>query len=92
MPIRVPVIEPEPVAILSFNLNEDAWLEAIEEFSETFEEILGLDGAMLDLLGPDMHFAVQDADPIIALGSGELQGLFGQLGGDSDMMAIPMIV
>ena len=32
---------------------------------------------MLDDLGPGLHLAVHDADPVIALGSGDLLGAFG---------------
>jgi hypothetical protein len=33
--------------------------------------------AFLDDLGPGLHLAINDADPVIALGSGDLLGLFG---------------
>ena len=93
-PLQVPVITPEPIGILSVNLNDEAWLGAIENFSEALTQTLGLDGTVLDLLGPDLHIAVHDADPIISIGNGELAGLFGAFGGttDSDMLMLPAAI
>ncbi|MFT5124714.1 MAG: hypothetical protein ACI97B_003351 [Verrucomicrobiales bacterium] len=93
-PLIVPTLVPEPVAMLSLNLNEEAWLEMMEGFGDTFQRFLGLDGALLDLLGPDVHMALMDADPILSLGNGELQTMFGQFGGraDGDMFWIPIFV
>jgi len=94
IPLQVPVLTPEPIGILSANLNDDAWLGAIENFSEALTQTLGLDGSVLDLLGPDVHIAVHDADPIISIGNGELAGLFGAFGGstDSEMITLPAAV
>ena len=89
-PLQVPVIEPAPVALLSVNLNDSSWLHLIEEFSDSLTETLRLDGSILDLLGPDVHVAIHDADPIINIGNGELAGLFSQFSGmdNSGMFAI----
>ena len=94
LPLRIPQLSPEPVAMFSMNLNEEAWLEMIEDFSRSFTSMLGLDGSILDQLGPDIHIAIMDADPVITLGSGELQSLLGRFGGrvDSDMTMIPIVV
>jgi len=94
LPLRVPVIEPAPVGMMSFNLNEKAMLDMMEEGEDMILGLLGLDGSLLDLLGPDVHLALQDADPIIGIGSGELAGMFGEFGGrlDDEMVVIPAIV
>lgn len=94
-PLPTPTLEPAPIAQLSFNLNDDAWLELLENFYDSFEELIGLDPALLDLIGPDVHLSLQDADPIISMGNGEIQDLLGQFSGsraDSEMFALPMIV
>ena len=91
-PLQVPLIDPKPVALLSLNLREEAWLELMDDFADGMQELLGLDPSILDLVGPDLHLAVQDADPIIAIGSGELSELFGQLGGRDGLdMWLPMV-
>ena len=43
---------------------------------------------MMDDLGPAVHLAVFDADPVIALGSGDVMGAFGgsMMGTGSDML------
>ena len=93
-PLPVPVIEPTPIGILSVNLNDEAWLGMIEEFSDTLTEAIGLDGTILDLLGPDIHLALHDADPIIHIGNGELAGMLGQFRGtdSSEMLGISALV
>jgi hypothetical protein len=93
-PLPVPVIEPTPVAVLSVNLNDEAWVGMIEEFSDSLTETLGLDGSVLDLLGPDIHVALHDADPIISIGNGELAGMFSQFSGmgNSEMFGISTII
>ena len=94
-PLPVPRLEPAPIAQLSFNLNETAWLEVLEDFYDSFEQLAGLDPALLDLIGPDVHLSLQDADPIISMGNGEIQDLLGQFGGrrgNSEMFALPMMV
>ena len=93
IPLRVPVMEPQPIALVSCNLNESAWLGALEGFGDEFSQLLGLDPALLDLIGPDVHLAMQDADPIITLGNGELEGMLGNFGGDrSEMMWVTVLV
>ena len=49
---------------------------------------------MLDDLGPSVHLAVHDADPVIALGSGDLLGAFGSnslRSQGASMMIIPVV-
>jgi hypothetical protein len=94
-PLPAPTLEPTPIAQLSFNLSEDAWLGFLEGFYDSFEMLAGLDPALLDLLGPDLHLSLQDADPIISMGNGEIQDMLGQfsgVGGDSEMFVLPMLV
>jgi len=91
--LRVPVFKPAPVGLLSFNLNEEAMLDMMEDSDDMIAGLLGLDGTILDQLGPDVHIALQDADPIIGIGGGELAGMFGQFGGRvDDMVMIPALV
>ncbi len=48
---------------------------------------------MLDDLGPSVHVAIFDADPIIAIGSGDIFGAFGGnvlRGGGDEMLMIPV--
>ncbi|HSP42862.1 MAG TPA: hypothetical protein VLO11_08330 [Luteolibacter sp.] len=91
-PLKVPVIEPEPVATLSMNLNEKAWTDAGGDALERFMMQAGIHGSILDSLGPDVHLAIADADPILEMGSGELMHAFGPMFNDNDMMAIAGII
>ncbi len=92
-PLALPALDPRPVATLSFNLTETVWTKVAGEMDRTFEQMLGIRPDILDHLGPDVHVAMGDADPIISLGSGELTGLAGIVGGrGSDMFFIPVMV
>ncbi len=73
-PLRVPVLAPEPVLQLSVRLTEEAWVSISGQWSEMFSRYTGLSPAIFDRLGPGLHVAVQDADPIIALGNADLLG------------------
>lgn len=94
-PLVVPQVEPTPVLQFSVNLKEEAWREMIRNFSDLFRRFGGASPAMLDDLGPGFHLAIFDADPVIALGSGDVMGAFGgnvlRAGGD-DMMMVPVIL
>ena len=91
VPLKVPVIEPEPVARLSMNLREEVWVETGGEMLGNFARQVGFDTSLLDFLGPDIHIALADADPIIEMGSGELASAFGPMNGN-EMVMIPALV
>ena len=76
-PLIVPQLEPRPVVQFSLNMREEAWLSAIRSFSSLFGQYSGVSTAVLDDLGPSVHLAVMDSDPVIALGEGDLFGAFG---------------
>ncbi len=94
-PLHRPLLTPEPIAMLSLNLNEEAWLDMIDDFGPlSLLPIVGMNGGILDLLGPDFHMAIHDADPVVAVGSGELSELLGRFGGrvGSEMTMISGLV
>jgi hypothetical protein len=76
-PLRVPRLSPAPVLQLSLNLAEDAWVGISSGWSEFFSRYTGISAELLDQLGPGLHIAVQDADPVISLGTTDLLGAFG---------------
>lgn len=94
--LKIPQIQPEPVMQFSLNLNEKAWHRTIEDFSGFFERYSGATSAILDDLGPGAHMAVFDADPVIALGSGDLMGAMGgnvlRMGRNNQMMMVPVLL
>ncbi|MEO5716723.1 MAG: hypothetical protein ABIT37_24810 [Luteolibacter sp.] len=90
-PLMIPKIEPEPVATLSMNLREETWVKTGGEMLGEFARSVGLDTTILDYLGPDIHIAVADADPILEMGSGELTNAFGPMD-NRDMPIISAIV
>ena len=89
-----PVISPTPIGLMSFNLIEEAWGEAMDNFSSAVESSLGVDLAIWELLGPGVHLGIADSDSILGMGSGELMGLLspGRWGQRTEMIAIPMII
>lgn len=95
-PLDLPVVEPTPVLQFSMNLQNAVWQSVAGGLGGLFREYGGVSPALLDDLGPAVHLAVFDADPIIALGSGDVLGAFGgtlgQRGGfgRSDMVMIPV--
>lgn len=91
VPLKVPVIEPEPVARLSMNLREEVWIETGGEMLGNFARQVGFDTSLLDYLGPDVHIVLADADPVIEMGSGELVNAFGPMD-QREMVMIPAIV
>ena len=90
--LAVPEIKPTPVVKLSLNLSEMTWQNIAETFSDLFTRYTGTNAAVLDDLGPSMHLAIFDSDPIIALGSGDVFGAFGSSmsGMNTDMAMIPI--
>ena len=75
--LEVPQLQPPPILQFSANLRDEAWQQAAKDFSFFFQRYSGASPALLDDLGPSLHLAVFDADPVIALGSGDLMGAFG---------------
>ena len=92
MPLRVPRFAPDPVLMLSLNIKESAWSEMSGELSQMFMRYAHISPAMMDDLGPALHLAINDADPVIALGSGDLMGAFGgnMIGAGEEMLMIPV--
>ena len=76
-PLRVPRMSPAPVFQLSLNLSEASWVRGSAGWSDSFSRYTGISSELFDLLGPGLHIAVQDADPVISLGTADLLGAFG---------------
>lgn len=90
--IAIPQLDPKPVAMTSMNLGEDIWIELIEGVIDDLVSRVGWESALFDQLGPDLHFALADADPIVALGGGDIGGLLGVVDGSSDMLGISALI
>jgi hypothetical protein len=95
-PLVIPVVEPTPVLHISLNLQDRVWQGVAGGFGELFRHYGGVSPALLDDLGPAVHLSVFDADPVLALGSGDLLGAFGgnmgRMGGfnRSEMLLLPV--
>ncbi len=76
-PLKVPAVSPEPVVQLSLNLSEDSWTSMSGRLHEMFSQYTGISPEIFDLMGPGLHLAVQDSEPIITLGTSDLLGTFG---------------
>jgi hypothetical protein len=94
-PLRLPDLTPKPLALLSANLSEEAWTKVTREmFSALLKRYTSLDPAAFDKIGPGIHLAIHDADPILTFGAGDVMGIFGSqtLGrGGSEMLFIPAL-
>ena len=92
--LQVPQFSPDPVVTLSLNLTDQAWTNITKSLLKKFMQFAPASSAMIDDFGPGIHFAVHDADPVIALGSGDIMGAFGAnvitRGRNSEMMFIPI--
>ena len=96
-PAVVPVFDREPVAQLDLVLPEKTW-RALSFGQERFlRSAFSISPDFFDLLGPSLHVAVEDGDPIIRIGTGELASLFNPVGGggnrgESSMLYIPVML
>ncbi len=90
--LAVPRLSPKPILNFSVNLREEAWTEVANNFSDFFSQYSGVSSAILDDLGSGVHVAIHDADPILALGSGDALGAFGGNAwrGGNEMLMIPI--
>jgi hypothetical protein len=94
LPLRVPVVRPDPVLLLSLNLAEDAWVKLAGTLGAIGGGATGIDPSLFDLFGPGVHLAVQDGDPIISLGNADILGGFSGAGFTAGMMrqGIPLLL
>lgn len=77
-PLNIPILDPKPVAQLSLNLNKALWKENADEFAHEFlEQVVGIPARVVDYIGPDIHLALADSDPILVMGTGGLAGSLG---------------
>ncbi|MCP4344392.1 MAG: hypothetical protein GY795_02575 [Desulfobacterales bacterium] len=92
-PLRVPELFPKPVLMFSLNLSEHVWIEMMKDsIYQGIEDYTSISSSILDDLGPSLHLAVHDSDPVFALGSGDIFGAFNaNLTGDIFMFA-PVIL
>jgi hypothetical protein len=75
--LRVPKLAGDTVVSLSLNLKEEFWVKMAGRFGRELTGLVALDPSIYDLMGPGLHVAVMDGDPIIAMGSGDVMGAFG---------------
>jgi hypothetical protein len=96
VPLHVPLLDPTPVAMLSANLAEESWIDLMHQWNdnEPFGRVLGGDSILLELLGPGIHLALADGDPVLSTGNGDLAEIFGDAnpGFGDGLMFIPVAV
>lgn len=95
-PLRLLDLSPKPLLLLSANLSEDSWTKVTKDmFSELLRQYTTLDPAAFDKIGPGVHLAIHDADPILTFGAGDALGIFSApmtMGGrNSEMLFIPVL-
>lgn len=92
---QVPLFDRPPAAQLGLVLPDKAWRDLARDHQTFFESFLGLPPEFYDLLGPSLHVAIEDGDPILRLGSGDLAGILagGELGGGRGLMVyLPVLL
>ncbi len=93
--LRCPTIRPAPILEFSISLGDRVWTEFLGKYKRMFTYRAGPAPALFENLGPSVHLCVADADPIIALGSGDILGAFGGdaafLGRGVEMAAVPIL-
>lgn len=92
--LRVPRFEPEPLLQFSANVAGGS-LEGTGGFlGRLLLRYSEVGPRLLEKLGPGVHLAVLDADPVVALGNGDLLGGFGsrQLGRGFEAFGVPMLL
>ena len=95
-PLRLPDLDPKPLLMLSANLSEDTWTKITRDlFSDLLRRYTSLDPAAFDKIGPGIHLAVHDADPILTFGAGDALGILGAPlmteGRNSEMLFVPLV-
>ena len=90
--LRIPNLSPEPVLLFSVNLTRKAWTEAAGNMSRELLRYVPIDPEIFDYMRPCIHLAIQDSDPVLAFGSGNLFGAFGgrMPWGSKEMFFIPV--
>jgi hypothetical protein len=93
-PLRVPVTSPEPLLMFSLNLDPRGWGRMKRDLSEFLARYSRLNPNIVRDLGPSLHLAVKDGDPVVTLGSGDILGAFNidapRLGRSGEMMMVPL--
>ena len=69
------------MARLDLVLPDKTWRGVAAGLDSLFEREFGISSEFYDLLGPAVHVAVEDGDPVVRLGSGELAGAFASAAG-----------
>jgi hypothetical protein len=93
--LKVPELSPEPVLLLSANLQDKVWQGmAMGVLNDLLGRHTPLGPSILTDLVSVVHLAIHDADPVIALGSGDILGAFGgsALGRGSEMLMAPVLL
>lgn len=68
--LQIPQLSLQPVLLLFLNLKEEGWMRFGRNLSRY------INPRLLDDLGPGIHLAVHDSNPVIASGSGDILGAF----------------
>jgi len=90
--LQRPVIEPPPIGMVSLNLNESVWVDAMEGVSSMVDRAWGIHFPIWEYMGPGFHFGIADSDAILTFGGGEFMELFSGGAGvrNREMLAVPI--
>ncbi len=92
--LSVPRLQPKPVFQLSLNLNPLLLQQGIGLTQDFLIKYIGIPARIFDFIGPDLHIALADSDPVVVMGSGNIGGLLGMLDGGgraNEMLSFSML-
>lgn len=94
-PLNLPSLNPKPLLLLSANLSEESWTKVTQDmFVDLLQRFTTLDPTAFDKIGPGIHLAIHDADPILTFGAGDALGILGspaEMGRGGEMLLIPAV-
>lgn len=79
--LKVPVMRPTPSMVFSVNVSDRTRVELSQKLASLLMQYTSVDPGIFDSIDSGVHLAVQDATPIVALGSGDVWGAL-----DRDML------
>ena len=76
--LKIPQLSSTPTSMLSLNVSDSLRIELTKELTSALTEYTPVSPAIFDSFGSAVHFVVQDSDPIVALGTGDIFGSFNE--------------
>ncbi len=76
--LKIPELSPVPTSMLSLNVSDSLRIELTKELAGALVQYTSVSPAIFDSFGSAVHFVIQDSNPIVALGSGDIFAAFNE--------------